>query len=78
MCKTVESPAVVLPTAIAVTAADCELNYAELDRWSNRLARMLLRLGAHPGARIAIAETPSSKPSCPAWPLPRPARRRCR
>ncbi|APB00407.1 AMP-binding protein [Nocardia seriolae] len=58
MCKTVESPAVVLPTAIAVTAADCELNYAELDRWSNRLARMLLRLGAHPGARIAIAETP--------------------
>ncbi|MGV9667877.1 AMP-binding protein [Nocardia niigatensis] len=53
MCKTVESPA-----AIAVTAADCELSYAELDRWSNRVARMLLRLGAHPGARIVIAETP--------------------
>ncbi|MVU76665.1 AMP-binding protein [Nocardia sp. ET3-3] len=53
MCKPVESPA-----SIAVTAADCELNNAELDRWSNRLARMLLRLGAHPGARIAIAETP--------------------
>lgn len=53
MCKPVESPA-----SIAVTAADCELNNAELDRWSNRMARMLLRLGAHPGARIAIAETP--------------------
>ncbi|MFJ9368397.1 AMP-binding protein [Nocardia sp. NPDC101769] len=53
MCKPVESPA-----AIAMTAADCELSHAELDRWSNRLARMLLRLGAHPGARIAIAETP--------------------
>ncbi|AYF77613.1 hypothetical protein D7D52_31635 [Nocardia yunnanensis] len=53
MCKPVESPA-----ALAVTTADCELSTAELDRWSNRLARMLLRLGAHPGARIAIAETP--------------------
>ncbi|MTE12888.1 AMP-binding protein [Nocardia aurantiaca] len=53
MCKPVDSPA-----AIVVTTADCELNYAELDRWSNRLARMLLRLGAHPGAHIVIAETP--------------------
>ncbi|MEU6581378.1 AMP-binding protein [Nocardia sp. NPDC046763] len=53
MCKPVDSP-----TATAETAADCELNYADLDRWSNRLARILLRLGAHPGAHIVIAETP--------------------
>ncbi|MEU1208460.1 AMP-binding protein [Nocardia sp. NPDC005825] len=56
MCKTVESPAA--PTAIAVTTADCDLSYAELDRWSNRVARMLLALGVHPGAKIVIAETP--------------------
>ncbi|GAB2441898.1 AMP-binding protein [Nocardia tengchongensis] len=59
MCTTVESPTVAeSPQAIAVTDADCELNPTELDRWSNRVARMLLRLGAHPGARIVIAETP--------------------
>ncbi|MFJ4650255.1 AMP-binding protein [Nocardia sp. NPDC088792] len=40
------------------TAADCELTAAELDRWSNRLARMLLQLGARPGTRIVIADTP--------------------
>ncbi|GAB4584565.1 AMP-binding protein [Nocardia sp. IFM 10818] len=46
------------PAAVAVTAADCELTYAELDRWSNRLARMLLALGARPGTRIVIADVP--------------------
>lgn len=46
------------PAAIAASAADCELSYAELDRWSNRLARMLLQLGARPGTRVAIVGTP--------------------
>ncbi|WP_067827394.1 AMP-binding protein [Nocardia inohanensis] len=46
------------PADVAATAAGCELTYAELDRWSNRLARMLLTLGARPGTRVAIAETP--------------------
>ncbi|UFS96605.1 AMP-binding protein [Nocardia huaxiensis] len=73
MCKQLESPVATLvplrvsaespaphtdPAAVAVTAGNVTLTYAELDRWSNRLARMLLRLGAHPGARVAIAETP--------------------
>ena len=43
------------PNAVVVSTADCELTYAELDRWSNRLARLLLDIGAGPGSRIAIA-----------------------
>ncbi|NNH72849.1 AMP-binding protein [Nocardia uniformis] len=73
MCKPIESSATLValrpsaaeplaaqndPAAIATATADCELSYAELDRWSNRMARMLLRLGAHPGARVAIVGTP--------------------
>ncbi|MBL1079032.1 AMP-binding protein [Nocardia sp. 2] len=73
MCKQLESPVATLvplrasgespaphtdPAAVAVTAGNVTLTYAELDRWSNRLARMLLRLGARPGTRVAIAETP--------------------
>ncbi|MFI6867092.1 AMP-binding protein [Nocardia sp. NPDC050406] len=73
MCKPVESSATLValrpsaadpvaaphdPAAIAVAAADCELSFAELDRWSNRVARMLLRLGARPGTRVAIVGTP--------------------
>ncbi|WP_067698942.1 AMP-binding protein [Nocardia jejuensis] len=42
----------------AATSADCELTHEELERWSNRMARMLLRLGARPGVRIAIEATP--------------------
>lgn len=49
MCKPFESPA---------TTDDTTLNTAELDRWSNRVARMLLTLGARPGTRVAIAEVP--------------------
>ncbi|WP_067567975.1 AMP-binding protein [Nocardia acidivorans] len=73
MCKPVESPVATLvprrtsaqplaphadPTAVAATVGDCELTYAELDRWSNRMARMLLSMGARPGTRVAIAGTP--------------------
>jgi non-ribosomal peptide synthetase component F len=43
------------PQAVVVSTADCDLTYAELDRWSNRLARLLLRIGAGPGTRIAVA-----------------------
>ncbi|WP_174184744.1 AMP-binding protein [Nocardia barduliensis] len=43
------------PQAVVVSTADCELTYAELDRWSNRLARLLLGIGAGPGSRIAVA-----------------------
>ncbi|MGW4093311.1 AMP-binding protein [Nocardia sp. NPDC004750] len=43
------------PHAVVASTAGCDLTYAELDRWSNRLARLLLRLGAGPGTRIAVA-----------------------
>ncbi|WP_454195915.1 AMP-binding protein [Nocardia sp. Marseille-Q1738] len=43
------------PGAVVVSTADCDLTYAELDRWSNRMARLLLELGAGPGARVAVA-----------------------
>ncbi|WP_280265319.1 AMP-binding protein [Nocardia wallacei] len=45
------------PATVAVTTDDCELTWADLDRWSNRLARLLLQHGARPGHRIAIAVT---------------------
>ncbi|MCU1640108.1 MAG: Linear gramicidin synthase subunit [Nocardia sp.] len=48
MCKPVESPA---------TTTD-ELTPIELDRWSNRLARMLVHRGVRPGDRVAIVHTP--------------------
>ncbi|MEV6768184.1 AMP-binding protein [Nocardia sp. NPDC051030] len=55
MCKQAESP--------VATTTDCELTSAELERWSNRLARMLLSRGARPGVRIAIAGTPQLESS---------------
>ncbi|PSK31722.1 hypothetical protein C6575_08780 [Nocardia seriolae] len=43
-----------------VVASDgrVELNFAELERWSNRLARMLVRLGATPGCLVGLAAVP--------------------
>ncbi|MVU80909.1 AMP-binding protein [Nocardia sp. ET3-3] len=35
-----------------------DLRAAELDSWSNRLARMLLRLGAGPGCLVGLAAVP--------------------
>ncbi|TLF79173.1 AMP-binding protein [Nocardia cyriacigeorgica] len=48
-------PAAVDPQAVVLAAADVALSYAELDSWSNRLARLLLEIGAGPGIRVAIA-----------------------
>ncbi|MBH0776867.1 AMP-binding protein [Nocardia bovistercoris] len=47
------------PAAVAVSTVDCDLTYRELDAWSNRLARVLLELGAGPGVRIAVAVDPA-------------------
>ncbi|WP_405179885.1 AMP-binding protein [Nocardia sp. NBC_01377] len=47
------------PAAVAVSSADCDLTYGELDAWSNRLARVLVELGARPGTRIAVAVDPA-------------------
>ncbi|WP_216897107.1 AMP-binding protein [Nocardia alni] len=43
------------PNAVVVADGDCELTVAELDRWSNRLARLLLEMGAGSGTRVVIA-----------------------
>ncbi|WP_280451043.1 AMP-binding protein [Nocardia cyriacigeorgica] len=48
-------PAAVDPQAVVLPAADVSLSYGELDSWSNRLARLLLEIGAGPGIRVAIA-----------------------
>lgn len=43
------------PTTVAVLTDDCELTWTDLDRWSNRLARLLVQRGARRGVRIAMA-----------------------
>jgi amino acid adenylation domain-containing protein len=42
------------PQRVAVAADGCLLTYQELDRHSNKLARVLLRLGVAPGDRIGV------------------------
>ena len=42
------------PQQPAVLAPDKTLTYAELDRWSDRLARRLQRLGARPNRLVAV------------------------
>ncbi|WP_067659216.1 AMP-binding protein [Nocardia harenae] len=41
--------------AVVVSGPDTDLTAEELHRWSNRLARMLLGMGAEAGAPIAVA-----------------------
>ncbi|WP_433628263.1 non-ribosomal peptide synthase/polyketide synthase [Nocardia sp. CA-120079] len=43
------------PTAVAVRAGTRSLSYAELDAWSNRLARRLIAAGVGPEALVAVA-----------------------
>ncbi|HVR99853.1 MAG TPA: amino acid adenylation domain-containing protein, partial [Thermoanaerobaculia bacterium] len=42
------------PDAPALSQEGRRFTYAELDRWSNRLANRLLRLGVRPEARVAV------------------------
>ncbi|MCX4097869.1 non-ribosomal peptide synthase/polyketide synthase [Nocardia sp. alder85J] len=43
------------PDAVAVRDGDTSLTYAELDAWSNRLARRLIGSGVQPEALVAVA-----------------------
>ncbi|WP_329413625.1 non-ribosomal peptide synthase/polyketide synthase [Nocardia vinacea] len=43
------------PTSVAVRAGTRSLTYAELDSWSNRLARRLIAAGVGPEALVAVA-----------------------
>lgn len=47
------------PDVIAVASANAQVSYADLDRWSNRLARVLMSMGAGRGADVVMA-LPSS------------------
>ncbi|WP_051133296.1 AMP-binding protein [Nocardia paucivorans] len=40
---------------VVASSAGCDLTYSEWDRWSNRLARVLLRFWGESGGRVAIA-----------------------
>jgi acyl-coenzyme A synthetase/AMP-(fatty) acid ligase len=43
------------PTVIAVASAEAELSYGDLDGWSNRLARVLIDMGAGHGGDIVMS-----------------------
>ncbi|MEV0296722.1 non-ribosomal peptide synthase/polyketide synthase [Nocardia sp. NPDC050710] len=49
------SAATIDPAAVAVRAGDRSLTYAELDAWSNRLARRLIAAGVGPESLVAVA-----------------------
>ncbi|MGE0218363.1 amino acid adenylation domain-containing protein, partial [Mycolicibacterium sp.] len=51
----VSAAAAVTPHAAAVRYGSAELGYAELDRWSDRLAARLLASGVHPGDTVAVS-----------------------
>ncbi|WP_459955685.1 AMP-binding protein [Nocardia sp. IFM 10818] len=44
--------------AVVASLGGCDLTAAGLDRWSNRMARMLIRLGAGMGSTVALADVP--------------------
>ncbi|MGW4533002.1 AMP-binding protein [Nocardia sp. NPDC004340] len=46
------------PNGVVASVGGVSLTSADLDRWSNRLARMLLRMGARPGGFVALAGLP--------------------
>ncbi|MEU7767439.1 amino acid adenylation domain-containing protein, partial [Nocardia sp. NPDC049190] len=43
------------PAAVAVVSGEREVSYAELDVWSNRVARELIEWGVGPGDQVALA-----------------------
>ena len=78
------------PEALALHADTLQCSYVELDRWTNRIARLLLDEGMQPGQRIGICLPRSARqvasmlgvlkagctcvPIDPAYPAPRIAR----
>jgi amino acid adenylation domain-containing protein len=52
--RLIEAQVARTPTAVAVTADDDSVSYAELDARANRIARHLLRAGARRGAVVGI------------------------
>lgn len=46
------------PNKVVASVGGVALTSADLDRWSNRLARMLLGVGARPGGFVVLAGLP--------------------
>ncbi|MFE9785121.1 amino acid adenylation domain-containing protein [Nocardia salmonicida] len=57
------------PEAIAVSAGELRMSYGELDAWSNRFARVLLRRGIGPEVFVVLALTRSLESVVAVWAL---------
>ncbi|MEV0333442.1 amino acid adenylation domain-containing protein [Nocardia sp. NPDC050717] len=57
------------PDAVAVTAGELSMRYSELDAWSNRFARVLLRRGIGPEVFVVLALTRSLESVVAVWAL---------
>ncbi|MGY0500928.1 amino acid adenylation domain-containing protein [Nocardia sp. FBN12] len=57
------------PDAIAVSAGDLRMSYGDLDAWSNRFARVLLRRGIGPEIFVVLALTRSLESVVAVWAL---------
>ncbi|MEV0538296.1 amino acid adenylation domain-containing protein [Nocardia salmonicida] len=57
------------PDAIAVSAGELRMSYGELDAWSNRFARVLLRRGIGPEVFVVLALTRSLESVVAVWAL---------
>ncbi|WP_068277028.1 AMP-binding protein [Aldersonia kunmingensis] len=55
------------PNVIAVESSEAQLSYADLDGWSNRLARVLINMGAGPGANIVMSMPPAVESVVTMW-----------
>ncbi len=55
------------PAGIAVADGAIEVTNLQLERWSNRLARVLIGMGAGPGASVVLALDPSVDSVIAAW-----------
>ncbi|WP_410870092.1 amino acid adenylation domain-containing protein [Nocardia sp. A7] len=57
------------PDAIAVSAGELRMSYGDLDAWSNRYARVLLRRGIGPEVFVVLALTRSLESVVAVWAL---------
>ena len=55
------------PTVIAVASAEAELSYADLDAWSNRLARVLIDMGAGDRGDVVMSLPPAVESVVTMW-----------
>lgn len=66
------------PDGIAISSGTLTMTYRDLDAWSNRFARVLLRRGVGREVFVVLALTRSVESIVAVWAWPRPGRRSCR